>query len=76
MEATLSFQSVPLHWGVWAWQRWWGPSPPQCNPLLVSPLSALSPLVCRGADRIIPVLPSLFFPNLPRLGVFFFSWLM
>lgn len=59
MEATLSSHSVPLHGGVWAWQHWQGPSPPQCNPLLVSPLSALFPLVCRGADSITPALPSL-----------------
>lgn len=75
MEATLSFHSVPLHWGGLGLAALAGPSPPRCNPLLVSPLSALFPLVCRGADRITPALPSLPFSFQIRHDLGFFVFL-
>lgn len=55
MEATLSSSLCHCPGGSGAGRA----SPPRCHPLLVSPLSALSPLVCRGADRTTPALPSL-----------------
>lgn len=77
MEATLSFHSVPLHWGVWAWQRWQGPPYPGAIHFL-SHLCLLCSLSCVGVLTGSP-LPCPPFPFLSKSATtwgFLFSWLM